>query len=222
MKSIMMLGHTFVIVSVIMKGITSDSQVEELLGKCTRYGIHNFYKEITLESPVLVCSYNHNIAEPGAFSPIVQGLKFKCKKTDSWDYWWFNVSAPYNCFDFLVSISQEGEAGGKRGYTAPEYAIHGHLTEKVDIYSFGIVVLEIISGLHCTNLKIESVNDSLLEYAWQLHEDDRHLDLVDEKLDPSDYDTEYVKRVINLALMCTQLPASRRPAMSEVVVLLTS
>ena len=57
--------------------------------------------------------------------------------------------------------------------------------------------------------------------AWQLHEDDRHLDLLDEKLDPSEYDTDYVKKVINLALRCTQLPASRRPVMSEVVVLHT-
>nr|XP_017222211.1 PREDICTED: cysteine-rich receptor-like protein kinase 2 isoform X1 [Daucus carota subsp. sativus] len=111
---------------------------------------------------------------------------------------------------------------GTLGYTAPEYAIHGHLTEKVDTYSFGIVVLEIISGLHCTDVKIESVNNSLLDYAWKLDEDEKHLDLVDEKLDPNEYDTEYVKKIIDIALMCTQLPASRRPAMSEVVVLLTS
>ncbi|KAL8102264.1 hypothetical protein AgCh_026950 [Apium graveolens] len=111
---------------------------------------------------------------------------------------------------------------GTMGYTAPEYAIHGHLTEKVDTYSFGIVVLEIISGLRCTDVKIEPVNGSLLEHAWHLYEDDKHLDLVDEKLDPNEYDGEYVKRIIYLALMCTQMPASRRPAMSEVVVLLTS
>ncbi|KAK1377483.1 putative cysteine-rich receptor-like protein kinase 3-like [Heracleum sosnowskyi] len=111
---------------------------------------------------------------------------------------------------------------GTRGYTAPEYAIHGHLTEKVDTFSYGIVVLEIISGLHCTDVKIEPVNGSLLEHAWQLHEDDKDLDLVDEKLDPNECDREYVKKIIQLALMCTQLPASLRPAMSEVVVLLTS
>ena len=61
-----------------------------------------------------------------------------------------------------------------------------------------------------------------MSQAWKLDEDEKHLDLVDEKLDPNEYDTEYVKKIIDIALMCTQLPASRRPAMSEVVVLLTS
>ncbi|KAL8102257.1 hypothetical protein AgCh_026946 [Apium graveolens] len=111
---------------------------------------------------------------------------------------------------------------GTLGYTAPEYAIHGQLTKKVDTYSFGIVVLEIISGLHCTDVKIKPVNGSLLEHVWQLYEDDRHLDLVDRKLDPNEYDSDYVRKIIYLTLMCTQLPASRRPAMSEVVVLLTN
>lgn len=58
--------------------------------------------------------------------------------------------------------------------------------------------------------------------AWMLYEDDKHLDLVDQKLDPNEFDREYVKKIIYIALMCTQLPASLRPAMSEVVVLLTS
>ncbi|WOH11005.1 hypothetical protein DCAR_0830482 [Daucus carota subsp. sativus] len=105
---------------------------------------------------------------------------------------------------------------GTLGYTAPEYAIHGHLTEKVDTYSFGIVVLEIISGLHCTDMKIDPVNGSLIEHAWKLYEDDKHLDLVDEKLDPNEYSREYVKKMIHLALMCTQSPAYQRPPMSEV------
>ncbi|KAL8102258.1 hypothetical protein AgCh_026947 [Apium graveolens] len=111
---------------------------------------------------------------------------------------------------------------GTLGYTAPEYAVHGHLTEKVDTFSFGIVVLEIISGLHCSDVKISPVSGSLLQHAWKLYEDDKHLDLVDQKLDPNEFDRESVKRIIYIALMCTQLPASRRPAMSEVVVLLTS
>jgi len=41
-----------------------------------------------------------------------------------------------------------------RGYTAPEYALHGQLSEKADTYSYGIVVLEIISGQKCTDVKI--------------------------------------------------------------------
>lgn len=43
-----------------------------------------------------------------------------------------------------------------RGYAPVEYAIHGRLSEKVDIYSYGVVVLEIISGQQCNKLKIDS------------------------------------------------------------------
>lgn len=49
-----------------------------------------------------------------------------------------------------------------------------------------------------------------------------HSDLVDESMDPSEYNIEHVKKIIQLALMCTQSPTSIRPTMSEVVVLLTN
>lgn len=55
-----------------------------------------------------------------------------------------------------------------------------------------------------------------------MYEDDKHLDLVDEKLDPNEYSREHVKKMVHLALMCTQSPASQRPPMSEVVALLNS
>ncbi|WOH15104.1 hypothetical protein DCAR_0934641 [Daucus carota subsp. sativus] len=111
---------------------------------------------------------------------------------------------------------------GTLGYTAPEYAIHGHLSEKVDTYSFGIVVLEIISGRRSTNFDMEPVTNSLLQDTWNLYESDMHSDLIDETLDPKDYNMDSVKRIIEIALMCTQSPASVRPAMSEVVVSLTN
>lgn len=50
-----------------------------------------------------------------------------------------------------------------RGYTAPEYALHGHLSEKVDTYSFGIVVLEIVSGRKSNNVQAEDTSEYLLE-----------------------------------------------------------
>ncbi|CAL5364994.1 unnamed protein product [Camellia sinensis] len=108
---------------------------------------------------------------------------------------------------------------GTLGYTAPEYAIHGQLSEKVDTYSFGVVVLEIISGRKCNEMKVEST-EFLLEQAWKLYEDDMHLKLVDDSM--NEYREEEVKKVIEIALMCTQSPVSVRPTMSEVVVLLVS
>ena len=50
-----------------------------------------------------------------------------------------------------------------RGYTAPEYAIHGQLSEKVDTYSFGVVILEIISGRKSNDTRLEPETQYLLE-----------------------------------------------------------
>ncbi|XP_019172332.1 PREDICTED: cysteine-rich receptor-like protein kinase 2 [Ipomoea nil] len=111
---------------------------------------------------------------------------------------------------------------GTLGYTAPEYAIHGHLSEKVDIYSFGIVVLEIISGRRSSDLQVEPVTEYLLEQAWKLYESDEHLGLVDNNLDPNEYEAEEVKRMLEIALVCTQSPSNIRPSMSELVVMLSS
>ncbi|KAK2638812.1 hypothetical protein Ddye_026607 [Dipteronia dyeriana] len=110
---------------------------------------------------------------------------------------------------------------GTLGYTAPEYAIHGQLSVKVDAYSYGVVVLEIISGRKSTD-QSKDTDEYLLKQAWKLYENDMHKDLVDETIDPSEYKEEEIKKVIEIALMCTQSTAASRPSMSQVVVLLKS
>lgn len=59
-----------------------------------------------------------------------------------------------------------------RGYTAPEYAVHGHLSEKVDTYSFGVVILETISGRRISDVDMESDTQYLLDEVnallWKL------------------------------------------------------
>nr|GMC59728.1 cysteine-rich receptor-like protein kinase 2 [Ipomoea batatas] len=111
---------------------------------------------------------------------------------------------------------------GTLGYTAPEYAIHGHLSEKVDIYSFGIVVLEIISGRRSSDIRVEPVTEYLLEQAWKLYENENYLELADKTLEASEYKVEEVKRMLEIALVCTQSPPNLRPSMSEVVIMLSS
>ncbi|XP_058098018.1 cysteine-rich receptor-like protein kinase 42 isoform X4 [Magnolia sinica] len=111
---------------------------------------------------------------------------------------------------------------GTLGYTAPEYAIHGQLTEKVDTYSYGVVVLEIVSGEKSNEPMREPEKQYLLEWAWNLYEKDALMELVDENLDPKEYTTDEIKKVIEIALMCTQSSVASRPTMSEVVVLLLS
>ncbi|XP_042500315.1 cold-responsive protein kinase 1-like [Macadamia integrifolia] len=111
---------------------------------------------------------------------------------------------------------------GTLGYTSPEYAIFGQLSEKVDTYSFGVVVLEIISGRKSNDIKFEPVTQYLLEWAWKLYEEDKVMNLVDKSLSSDDYDASVVKKTIHIALLCTQSSVAERPAMSEVVVMLLS
>ncbi|KAJ4844691.1 hypothetical protein Tsubulata_020666 [Turnera subulata] len=111
---------------------------------------------------------------------------------------------------------------GTLGYTAPEYAVHGQLSVKVDTYSYGIVILEIISGIKSTELMNDPGAEYLLKRAWNLYENDMHLELVDESLDRNEYNPEEVKKIIEIALMCTQSSPTQRPTMTEVVVLLKS
>ncbi|MBA0807428.1 hypothetical protein Gohar_023233 [Gossypium harknessii] len=106
---------------------------------------------------------------------------------------------------------------GTFGYTAPEYAIHGQLSVKVDTYSFGVVVLEIISGLKNNETSLDPTAEFLLKRAWGLYQDNMAMEIVDRSLDPEEYDIDEMQRMIEIAFLCTQSSASLRPTMSEVV-----
>ncbi|XWS20620.1 hypothetical protein CRYUN_Cryun31cG0118400 [Craigia yunnanensis] len=109
---------------------------------------------------------------------------------------------------------------GTYGYTAPEYAIHGQLSVKVDTYSFGVVVLEIISGQKNTETSLDPTAEYLLKRAWGLYQDNMAMDIVDRNLEADEYNVEDMKRMIEIAFLCTQSSADLRPTMSEVVALL--
>ncbi|KAK8288547.1 hypothetical protein V6Z12_D07G133100 [Gossypium hirsutum] len=106
-------------------------------------------------------------------------------------------------------------AAGTIGYLAPEYAMRGHLTEKVDVFGFGVVALEIISGRPNSYNALENDRTYLLEWVWTLHENNQLLSLLDPKL--VEFDENEALRVIRVALLCTQTSPSMRPPMSRVV-----
>ncbi|CAL9078469.1 unnamed protein product [Musa textilis] len=108
---------------------------------------------------------------------------------------------------------------GTKGYLAPEYAMQGQLTKKADIYSFGVVVLEIISGKRASQINWLEMDKLLVEWAWQLYKEDRLMELVDPNL--KEYPEEEVVRYIKVALFCTQAAATRRPSMTQVVKMLS-
>ncbi|XP_075665790.1 putative LRR receptor-like serine/threonine-protein kinase At1g56140 [Castanea sativa] len=107
---------------------------------------------------------------------------------------------------------------GTIGYFAPEYAMRGHLTEKADVLSFGVVALEILSGRLNLDNSLDTEKIYLLEWAWTLHENNQILRLVDPTL--SEFDENEAARVIAVSLLCTQASPNMRPPMSRVVAML--
>uniref|UniRef100_M4EPU2 non-specific serine/threonine protein kinase n=1 Tax=Brassica campestris TaxID=3711 RepID=M4EPU2_BRACM len=108
---------------------------------------------------------------------------------------------------------------GTIGYLAPEYAMRGHLTEKTDVYAFGVVALELVSGRPNSDENLEDEKRYLLEWAWNLHEKSREVELIDREL--TEFNMEEVKRMIGIALLCTQTSHALRPPMSRVVAMLS-
>ncbi|WVZ26648.1 hypothetical protein V8G54_005192 [Vigna mungo] len=78
--------------------------------------------------------------------------------------------------------SQTTHIAGTRGYIAPEYFSSGKATKESDIYSFGVVLLEIACGRKCVELKAEESEITLVEWVWKLYGLGRSLEEVDPKL----------------------------------------
>ncbi|KAM5577311.1 putative LRR receptor-like serine/threonine-protein kinase [Rosa sericea] len=108
---------------------------------------------------------------------------------------------------------------GTIGYVAPEYAMRGHLTEKTDVFAFGVLALEIVSGRPNSDPSLGEEMTYLLEWAWQLHENRRAVELVDSRL--SEFNEEEAQRIIKIGLLCTQTSPMLRPSMSRVVGMLS-
>ncbi|CAN8312328.1 unnamed protein product [Cochlearia groenlandica] len=109
---------------------------------------------------------------------------------------------------------------GTIGYLAPEYAVRGQLTRKADVYSFGVLMMEIVSGRTNKNTRLPKEYQYLLERAWTLYEQNELVDLVDSGLNGG-YDEEEACRYLKIGLLCTQDSPKLRPIMSTVVKLLT-
>ncbi|KQJ95790.1 hypothetical protein BRADI_3g19020v3 [Brachypodium distachyon] len=100
---------------------------------------------------------------------------------------------------------------GTFGYLAPEYFMHGIVDEKTDIFAFGVLLLEIVTGrrpIDCSKL-------SLLQWAKPLLEAGQATELADPDLG-DDYDKDQLKRMVAVASRCILRPAMWRPSMAEV------
>ncbi|KAJ0733627.1 putative protein kinase RLK-Pelle-DLSV family [Helianthus annuus] len=104
---------------------------------------------------------------------------------------------------------------GTYGYMSPEYALDGLFSIKSDVFSFGVMVLEIVSGKR--NRGFRSENESnLIEHVWSLYNESRSMDLVDSSCVESCEPDEVIK-AIKVGLLCVQHYAGDRPHMSSVI-----
>ncbi|KAM1481977.1 hypothetical protein EV1_033820 [Malus domestica] len=108
---------------------------------------------------------------------------------------------------------------GTYGYMAPEYAIEGMYSVKSDVFSFGILLLEITTGRK-NFLGFNCRFPTLLAHAWQSWNEGKGLDLIDPILLKDSCRPDQVLRYIHIGLLCVQEDANSRPTMSSVVLML--
>ncbi|KAM7528352.1 hypothetical protein LguiB_031762 [Lonicera macranthoides] len=124
---------------------------------------------------------------------------------------------------FEVDQTQGNTSGivGTHGYMSPEYVMHGLFSVKSDVFSFGVLVLEIISGKRNSSFYRPEHAVDLICYAWELWRDDRALELMDPYLKDSFSRNEMI-RCIHMGLLCVQEEADARPTMATIVLMLSS
>lgn len=110
---------------------------------------------------------------------------------------------------------------GTYGYMAPEYALRGLYSTKSDVYSYGVLVLEIVGGRR-NIYRDESVDSiDLLKFVWKKWKEGRALEAVDGSLKDR-YIPQQALRCIQIGLLCIQEDPAQRPSMASVVVMLNS
>ncbi|TKW06775.1 hypothetical protein SEVIR_7G262800v4 [Setaria viridis] len=108
---------------------------------------------------------------------------------------------------------------GTYGYMSPEYAMEGAFSVKSDTYSFGVLLLEVVSGLKISSPHLIIDFPNLIVYAWNLWKDGKTENLVDSSV-KENCPLDEVSRFIHIGLLCVQDSPDCRPLMSAVVSML--
>ncbi|PWA45127.1 S-locus glycoprotein domain-containing protein [Artemisia annua] len=108
---------------------------------------------------------------------------------------------------------------GTYGYMSPEYAIDGLFSIKSDVFSFGVLVLEIVSGKRNRGFVHSEHKNNLIGHAWRLHSEGKSMEVIDSSFAESSNPSE-VLRSIEVGLLCVQQSPEDRPNMSSVVFML--
>ncbi|XP_024982438.1 putative receptor-like protein kinase At4g00960 [Cynara cardunculus var. scolymus] len=111
---------------------------------------------------------------------------------------------------------------GTFGYMSPEYALHGQFSTKSDVFSFGVLVLEMVSGQRNQRFRNGQCDEGLLTYAWKSLQDETTSSMIDPALKATMGSLQQIVRTIHIGLLCVQNNVVDRPTMAEVVLMLKS
>ncbi|KAI3703559.1 hypothetical protein L1987_73716 [Smallanthus sonchifolius] len=124
-------------------------------------------------------------------------------------------------FWYLKNRKVKQEVTLHSNYMSPEYAMDGTFSMKSDVFSFGVLTLEIVSGRRNTSFSHLDKTVNLIGYAWELWQQGDALQLQDPTLADSCVIHELL-RTIHVALLCVQENAGERSVMSEVISMFTN
>ncbi|CAN1222074.1 G-type lectin S-receptor-like serine/threonine-protein kinase RKS1 [Linum grandiflorum] len=110
---------------------------------------------------------------------------------------------------------------GTYGYMSPEYAMKGLYSTKSDVFSFGVLTLEIVSGKRSNHPYLEDPSFSLIDHVWELWREGRETEISTIGTDDV-YSKDQVRRCIQIGLLCVQETPADRPTMSNVVLMLSN
>ncbi|KAI3755513.1 hypothetical protein L1987_55315 [Smallanthus sonchifolius] len=105
---------------------------------------------------------------------------------------------------------------GTLGYMAPECVVTGRASKESDVFSFGVVALEIVCGRKCIEFKAQEKQIRLVEWVWELYGTGTLLDAVDSRLG-LDFEEEEIKCLMKTGLWCVHPDSELRPSMRQVV-----
>ncbi|KAI3718763.1 hypothetical protein L6452_19646 [Arctium lappa] len=111
---------------------------------------------------------------------------------------------------------------GTYGYMAPEYAMHGQFSVKSDVFSFGVLVLEMVTGQKNQCFRDGENIEDLLSFAWKGWRKGTTSNMIDPTLKTGSGSLRDIIRCIHIGLLCVQENVNDRPTMASVVLMLNS
>ncbi|XP_057741679.1 probable LRR receptor-like serine/threonine-protein kinase RKF3 [Arachis stenosperma] len=122
----------------------------------------------------------------------------------------------------LAKFNPEGmthmstRVAGTMGYVAPEYALYGQLTERSDVFSFGVVLLELLSGKKALSMSNDGQPSALTDWAWSMVRTNKALDVIEDGM-PELGSPKILEKYVLIGVLCSHPQLYARPTMDQVV-----